>query len=102
MSMHVSEETILDALHKVPEQHWGAVLAFLNDMKPSDIPAPDKKTARWTIQELSAMPPDQRGAILERQAALAEHDYRSDPELAFFDAFGQDDLYVDDAEAPTR
>jgi hypothetical protein len=48
------------------------------------------------------MPPDQRGAILERQAALAERDYLNDPELTAFEAFGQNDLYVDDAETPTR
>jgi hypothetical protein len=41
MSIHVSEETILEALHKVPEEQWGAVLAFLHDMEPIDISAPD-------------------------------------------------------------
>jgi DNA-directed RNA polymerase specialized sigma54-like protein len=102
MSIPVSEETILEALHKVPEEQWGAVLAFLHDMEPSGISAPDEKTTRWTIQELRAMPPDQRDAILERQAALAEHDYVNDPELTAFEAFGQNDLYVDDAETPTR
>ena len=47
------------------------------------------------------MPPDQRDAILEAPAAMAESDYRNDPELTAFEDFGPDDLYGDDDEPPT-
>jgi hypothetical protein len=53
---------------------------------------------RWTIPELLALRSDQRDAIIEAQAALAEHDYRNDPELTAFMAFGPDDLSVDDTD----
>jgi hypothetical protein len=33
---------------------------------------------------------------------MAESDYRNDPELTDFEAFGPDDLYVDDDDTPTR
>jgi len=42
----------------------------------------------WTASELRQLPADQRDAILRAAAAEAEHDYRNDPELTAFDAFG--------------
>jgi hypothetical protein len=52
---------------------------------------------RWKASELRKLAPDQRYAILEAAAALAEEDYRNDQELTGFDAFGTDDLYGDSA-----
>ena len=103
MSTDVTEESILDALHRVPRDHWSEVLDFLHDLEPkagqvSVVP----ETKHWTATELLAMPPDQRDAILEAAAAMAEFDYRNDPELTAFEAFGPDELYVDDDEPPTR
>ena len=43
-----------------------------------------------------------RDAILEAAAALAEEEYRSNPELTAFDAFGEDDLYGDSSSTETR
>ena len=102
MSIDVTEETIVDALHRVPRDHWSEVLEFLHDLEPaagqvSEVP----ETKHWTATELLAMPPDQRDAILAAQAALVESDYRNDPELTAFEAFGPDDLYVDNEEAET-
>jgi hypothetical protein len=55
----------------------------------------NKKTMRldrrWTAAELRKLPAAQRDAIMEAAAALAEEDYRNDPQLTAFDAFGKDD-----------
>jgi hypothetical protein len=47
-------------------------------MSAPDFPAPGK---RWTAAELRKLPKDQRDAILEAAAALAEEEYRINPEL---------------------
>ena len=52
---------------------------------------------RWTASELRKLPTQERDAILEAAARLAESDYRHDPNLTAFDAFGCDDLLVDDS-----
>jgi hypothetical protein len=57
---------------------------------------------RWSAAELRRLPAAQRDAILEAAAALAEEDYRKDPQLTAFGAFGQDDLYGDSSSAETR
>jgi hypothetical protein len=101
MSIDVTEESILDALHRVPRDHWSQVLEFLHNLKPkAGQPSEAAEPRRCTATELLALPPAQRDAILEAQAALVESDYRNDPELTAFEAFGPKDLYVDDV--PTR
>jgi hypothetical protein len=57
---------------------------------------------RWTAAELRKLPPEQRNAILEAAAALAEEEYRTNPELTAFAAFGKDDLYFDSSSTETR
>jgi len=57
---------------------------------------------RWTAAELRKLPPEQRDAILEEAARLAEQEYRDNPELTAFEAFGKDDLYGDSASTETR
>jgi hypothetical protein len=52
-----------------------------------------------TAAELRKLPRTQRNALLEAAAQLAEHDYRHDPELTAFEAFGKDDLYGDSSNA---
>jgi hypothetical protein len=47
---------------------------------------------RWTAAELRKLPPAERDAILAEAAALAEAEYRNNPELTVFEAFGKDDL----------
>jgi len=102
MSLDISEQSILDALRRVPTECWGRVLAFLHDMEPRAAQTSEgTEPKRWTIAELRALPPAERDAILEAQAALVEFDYRNDPELTAFEAFGPEDLYVDDSDAPT-
>jgi hypothetical protein len=56
----------------------------------------------WTASELRKLPADQRDAILQAAAAEAEHEYRNDPELTAFDAFGKDDLHGDSAATEAR
>jgi hypothetical protein len=67
-------------------------------MKESEAPT----GKRWTAAELRKLPPDERDAILEAAAAQAEEDYRNDPELTAFAAFGKDDLYGESADSKTR
>jgi hypothetical protein len=57
---------------------------------------------RWTAAELRKLPPEERNAILEAAALLAEADYRGDLQLTAFEAFGEDDLYGDSASAEAR
>ena len=57
---------------------------------------------RWTAAELRKLPPEQRDAILETAATLAEQEYHDNPELTAFEAFDKDDLYGDSASAKTR
>lgn len=57
---------------------------------------------RWTAAELRKLPPAERDAILEEVAALAEREYRKNPELTAFEAFGQHDLYGESSSSVTR
>lgn len=57
---------------------------------------------RWTAAELRKLPPAERDAILENAAALAEEEYRKNPELTAFEAFGKDDLYGESSNSETR
>ena len=54
----------------------------------------------WTAAELRKLPAQQRDAILEAAAALAEDMYRHDPSLTDFEAFGEEDLYGESTAAP--
>jgi hypothetical protein len=57
---------------------------------------------RWTGAELRELPADQRAALLEAAAVLAEGEYRTNPELTAFEAYGKDDLYGESANTETR
>src|SRR5207302_648602 len=49
----------------------------------------------WKAGEIARLPLEQRDIILEASAIVAEEEYRTNPELTSFDAFGEEDLYVD-------
>jgi hypothetical protein len=66
-------------------------------MTAESSPGPAK---RWTAAELRQLPAEQRDAILAAAAALAEQEYRTNPELTAFEAFGKDDLPGDSAAEP--
>ena len=55
--------------------------------------------ARLTPSELRKMPREERQAILAVAAEMAEQDYRSDKELTGFEAFSEEELDDDDADA---
>ena len=57
---------------------------------------------RWTAAEVRKLPAAERDAILEAAAALAEDDYRNDPRLTAFEAFGRDDLHGESSNAEAR
>ncbi len=57
---------------------------------------------RWKASELRQLPREQRDAILAAAAEHAEDDYRNDPVLTAFEAFGKEDLHDDSTNAQTR
>ena len=89
----VTEQTITAALRQLPAERWPQVLAFIDSLQSAPAaPGPDRP---WTAAELRKLPPDERDAILARQAAALADDYRNDPALTDFEAFSDEDLYVD-------
>jgi hypothetical protein len=103
MSTEITEASILEALHKVPQEKWDRVLKFLHNLEPKTGRAPEGAELRhWTAEELLALPVAERGAILAEAAAHAVNDYRNDRDSSDFEALGVDDLYGDDTDAPTR
>ncbi len=102
-SVPVTEETITAALRRLPPDRWPQVLAFIDSLQatpsgPSSL-SPGK---RWTAAELRRLAPAQRDAILAEQAAILADEYRNNPELTAFEAFGDEDLYVDSSDTETR
>ena len=105
----VNEQQIAEALQRVPRNRWREVLDFIASIQaPAKVetatqtearPAPEKQ---WSAEELRKLPVEKRDAILAEQAALMEEEYRNNPELTSFEAFGQDDLYVDSSNTEAR
>ena len=58
----------------------------------SEITEPVATTHHWTASELRKAAPEVRDAVLSEAAALAEAEYRNDPELT---AFGENDLFCE-------
>ncbi len=57
MSIEVTEETILEALHKVPQEKWGLVLEILHNLEPREIELPEGTDPTcWTASQLLALP----------------------------------------------
>jgi hypothetical protein len=99
----VTEQTITEALHRLPPEHWPQVLEFIDSLRSQGSAAPPAPSAkRWTAAELRKLPAAERDAILAEQAALLEDEYRNNPELTAFEAFGDKDLYVDSSDTQTR
>jgi hypothetical protein len=61
-----------------------------------------RQAKQWTAAELRKLPASQRDAMLAEAAAAAERDYRDDPQLTAFEAFGKEDLHGDSSAAETR
>jgi hypothetical protein len=57
---------------------------------------------RWTAAELRKLPAAERDAIMEAAAALVEEEYRNNPELTDFEAFGKDDILGGSSSAETK
>ena len=99
----VNEQTIAAALHRLPPERWPQVLAYIDSLQqPSASESAATPVRRWTATELRKLPPAEREAILERQAAALEKYYRNDPDLTAFEAFGDEDLHVDSSDAAAR
>jgi len=57
---------------------------------------------RWTAAELRRLTGDERDRILAAAAELAADEYRHDPALTAFEAFGEGDLYVHSSDTRPR
>jgi hypothetical protein len=55
-----------------------------------------------TAAELRRLPPNERDKILATASAAAEADYRDDPSLTAFEAFGENDLYGHSSDSRPR
>jgi hypothetical protein len=95
----VNEDRIVEALRRLPAGKWNDVLQFIESLQQAT-PAEPKK--HWTARELLRLPREERDVILAEQAALAEEEYRTNPELTGFEAFGDKDLFVDHPDAEMR
>lgn len=96
MTTEVTDQAILEALHRVPREKWGLVLEILHNLEPREVELPEgNDPGCWTARQLRALPPAERDRIIEAQALLAVNDY----------PIGLDDDYSDyenDADASTR
>jgi hypothetical protein len=59
-------------------------------------------TVQPTARQLRKMPCQERDAFLQAAAQAAEKEYRQNPELTSFEAFGKGDLHGDSSDAQTR
>jgi hypothetical protein len=77
MSIEVTDQAILEALHRVPREKWGLVLEILHNLEPREevLPPQGADPGCWTASQLLALPPAERDAIIEAQALLAVDDY---------------------------
>jgi hypothetical protein len=99
----ITEQTITAALRQLPTECWPQVLTFIDSLHPaSSVPSPGAPARRWTAAELNKLAPAQREAILAEQAAALADEYRKNPELTGFEAFGGEDLYVNSSDSEAR
>ncbi len=98
-SMTVNEKRIVGALRQLPKTKWRQVLKFIESLTP---PKNGRRKKRWTPQELLRLPREQRNAILAEQAADAEHEYRTNPELTITADAGLEELYDEYPDTETR
>src|SRR5262249_39399217 len=85
---------ILNGRKSLPEARPGGIVMNVENATPP--------VRRWTAAELRKLPPAQRDTIMGAAAALAEDDYRNDPQLTASEAFGKGDLYGDSSHTETR
>jgi hypothetical protein len=52
MSVPVTEQTILDALHHLSQDRWGVVLTFIESLLPADEPAQETESRPLTASDL--------------------------------------------------
>ena len=56
----------------------------------------------WTAAALRRLPPEQRDVILAAAAEAAAEEYRLNPNLTAFEAFGEEESHGDSADAEPR
>ena len=96
----VTEQTITAAVRRLPVERWPQVLAFIDSLQSTPAAAsPGASGRRWTATELRQLPPAERDVILAQQAAALADEYRNNSELTAFEAFGNEDLYVDSSDS---
>jgi len=98
-SSAVNEQKIVGALRRLPKTKWRQVLRFIESLQP---PKNGRRKKHWTPQELRRLPREQRNAILAEQAAEAEHEYLTNPDLTATVNCGLEELYDEYPDAETR
>ena len=78
----VSEQQVLEALRRVPQDRWGAVLRFLADQEEgarlaAEFDPANPLARQLTPRQVALLPREQIDAIYEAGAALAEGIYRN-------------------------
>src|SRR5215468_10461593 len=97
MSAEVTEQAILEALHKVPQEKWGLVLEILHNLEPKPAPpAGEAEPTCWTPAQFRALPRAEQDAILEQAAILAAAEYP----IGLDDDYSE--YYGNDTDAPPR
>jgi hypothetical protein len=91
-SAPITEEEILEALRRVPTSRWGEVLQVLRDLEEgarlaAEFDPVHPLARRYTSRQLALLPREQRDAIYEASAAVAEEIYASGAMNE--DAYGQ-------------
>jgi hypothetical protein len=81
-SSPVTEEQILEALRRVPQERWGAVLRFLVDQEEgarlaAEFDPANPLARKLTPRQVALLPREQIDAIYAAGAAVAEEIYRS-------------------------
>jgi hypothetical protein len=74
----VAEPSILEALHKVPQEKWGLVLEILHNLEPKPAPPSGSGAAEptgWAPDQFRALPRAEQDPILEEAAILAAAEY---------------------------
>jgi hypothetical protein len=81
------EQAILETLRQLPPSHQQQVLDFTEFLRHKIV----SSSAKPTLQQIAAMPLQQRHQILAPSIAATAQDFLNDPELTEFSALDAED-----------
>jgi hypothetical protein len=77
---------------QTPEE---AISAWAADVRQHEAPPARPTERHYSARELMRLPLEERNRILAAAADVAAEEYATNPDLADFEAAGEDDLYDD-------